>query len=188
MAEEKKNKFTRAGYEELQEELSNRKTVIKAEIGARIEEARAQGDLSENSEYDDAREAQAKNAVSAICGEEPIVDMRTVPSCIYTNPEIATVGMTEEDAKESGIEARAVKIPTGTNGKCLIEGAESGFVKLVIGEGDVILGAQLICPRATDLIAELVLAVSHGMTTHDVASVIHPHPTFSEMIMAAAEQ
>lgn len=61
MAEEKKNKFTRAGYEELQEELSNRKTVIKAEIGARIEEARAQGDLSENSEYDDAREAQAKN-------------------------------------------------------------------------------------------------------------------------------
>ena len=61
MAEEKKNKFTRAGYEELQEELSNRKTVIKAEIGARIEEARAQGDLSENSEYDGAREAQAKN-------------------------------------------------------------------------------------------------------------------------------
>ena len=61
MAEEKKNKFTRAGYEELQEELSNRKTTIKAEIGARIEEARAQGDLSENSEYDDAREAQAKN-------------------------------------------------------------------------------------------------------------------------------
>ena len=133
-------------------------------------------------------EAQAKNAVSAICGEEPIVDMRTVPSCIYTNPEIATVGMTEDDAKEAGIEARTVKIPTGTNGKCLIEGAESGFVKLVIGEGDVILGAQLICPRATDLIAELVLAVSHGMTTHDVASVIHPHPTFSEMIMAAAEQ
>jgi len=61
MAEEKKNKFTRAGYDELQEELSNRKTTIKAEIAARIEEARAQGDLSENSEYDDAREAQAKN-------------------------------------------------------------------------------------------------------------------------------
>ena len=61
MAEEKKNKFTRAGVDELQEELSNRKTTIKAEIAARIEEARAQGDLSENSEYDDAREAQAKN-------------------------------------------------------------------------------------------------------------------------------
>lgn len=132
-------------------------------------------------------EAQAKNAVSAICGEEPIIDMNTVPSCIYTNPEIATVGMTEEDAKEAGLDARAVKIPTGTNGKCLIEGAESGFVKLVIGEGDVILGAQLICPRATDLIAELTLAVSHGMTTKDIASVIHPHPTFSEMILAAAE-
>jgi len=61
MAEEKKNKFTRAGYEELQAELAERKTTIKAQIGARIEEARAQGDLSENSEYDDAREAQAKN-------------------------------------------------------------------------------------------------------------------------------
>ncbi|MBO4235823.1 MAG: FAD-dependent oxidoreductase [Firmicutes bacterium] len=132
-------------------------------------------------------EAQAKNVVSVICGEEPIVDMKTVPSCIYTNPEIATVGISEDDAKERGIEVRTVKIPTGSNGKCLIEGAEAGFVKLMIGEGDVILGAQLICPRATDLIAELALAVSHGMTTRDIASVIHPHPTFSEMIMAAAE-
>ena len=61
MAEEKKNKFTRAGFDELQEELSNRKTTIKAEIAARIEEARAQGDLSENSEYDEAKDAQAKN-------------------------------------------------------------------------------------------------------------------------------
>ena len=132
-------------------------------------------------------EAQAKNAVSVICGEEPIVDMNTVPSCIYTDPEIATVGMSEDDAKEAGIEVRTAKIPTGTNGKCLIEEAESGFVKLVIGEGDVILGAQLICPRATDLIAELALAISHKMTTRDIASVIHPHPTFSEMILAAAE-
>ena len=132
-------------------------------------------------------EAQAKNAVSVICGEEPMVDIATVPSCIYTDPEIATVGISEDDAKAAGIEVRTVKIPTGSNGKCLIEEAESGFVKLVIGEGDVILGAQLICPRATDLIAELALAVSHKMTTRDIASVIHPHPTFSEMILAAAD-
>lgn len=131
-------------------------------------------------------EADAINAVSVICGEEPIVDMKTVPSCIYTEPEIATVGLSDEEAKEKGIEFRTVKIPTGSNGKCLIEGADSGFIKLVLGEDDVILGAQLISPRATDIIGELALAVSHRMTVRDIASVIHPHPTISELVLEAA--
>ena len=131
--------------------------------------------------------AQAINAVSVIAGEKPPVDMDTVPSCIYTDPEIATVGLSEEEAKERGIEVKTSKVTTGSNGKCLIEGAESGFVKLVMDEKGVIIGAQLVCPRATDLIAELALAVSKKLTAEDLAAVVHPHPTFSEMILAAAE-
>lgn len=131
--------------------------------------------------------AQAINAVSAIAGEPMLVDMDTVPSCIYTDPEIATVGLSEEEAKERGIEVKTSKVTTGSNGKCLIEGAESGFVKLVMDEKGVIIGAQLVCPRATDLIAELALAVSKKMTAEDIARVVHPHPTFSEMILSAAE-
>lgn len=80
------------------------------------------------------------------------------------------------------------KYLTGANGKCLIENAESGYVKLVTNaENGCILGAQLVCPRATDLIGELALAVQKGLTAADLAAVIHPHPTFSEMISGAAE-
>lgn len=131
-------------------------------------------------------EAQGINAVSVICGEEQTIDINTVPSCIYTEPEMAVVGLSEEEAKGKGMEVRTVKVPTGSNGKCLIEESESGFVKLILDENDVILGAQLICPRATDMIGELALAISKGLTKNDIASVIHPHPTVSELIQSAA--
>lgn len=133
-------------------------------------------------------EAQAKNVAAVIAGEAPVVDLSVIPSCIYTSPEIASVGMTEEEAKKTGIPVAVKKYLTGANGKCLIENAESGYVKLVTNaENGCILGAQLVCPRATDLIGELALAVQKGLTAADLAAVIHPHPTFSEMISGAAE-
>ena len=133
-------------------------------------------------------EAQAKNVAAVIAGEAPVVDLSVIPSCIYTSPEIASVGMTEEEAKKTGISVAVKKYLTGANGKCLIENAESGYVKLVTNaENGCILGAQLVCPRATDLIGELALAVQKGLTAADLAAVIHPHPTFSEMISGAAE-
>ncbi len=128
-------------------------------------------------------EAQARNAVDAILGKELSVDMNVVPSCIYTSPEIASVGLTEDEAKQKGINVKSKKCLTGANGKCLIENSESGYIKTVTdADTGLLLGAQLVCPRATDMVSEFALAVSRGMKTEDVASVIHPHPTFSEMI------
>ncbi len=127
-------------------------------------------------------EAQARNAVAAILGLPLPVDMNTVPACVYTQPEIASVGLTEAEAKAQGIPCRVKKVLTGSNGKCVIESGESGFIKAVFDkETDRILGAQLFCPRATDLVGEFALAVSLGLTARQVASVIHPHPTVSEM-------
>lgn len=131
--------------------------------------------------------AQGKNVAAVIAGREPPVDESIVPNCVYTTPEIASVGLTEEQAKAAGIIVKSQKYLTGANGKCLIEGAESGYVKLVADSADgTLLGAQLVCPRATDLIGELALAVQRKLTVQELAAVIHPHPTFCEMISDAA--
>lgn len=131
-------------------------------------------------------EAQGKNAVCAILGEKPFVDMSVVPSCIYTSPEIASVGLTEDEAKAKGFAVKTKKALTGANGKCLIENSESGYIKTVTDEeSGRLLGAQLVCPRATDMVSEFAVALSNGLKTSEIASVIHPHPTFSEMIAAA---
>ena len=132
-------------------------------------------------------EAQARNVVAAIAGAEPPIDEKVVPSCVYLSPEVASVGLTEDEAKAAGIDIVCGKALTGANGKCLIEESESGYVKLVCdAKTHAVLGAQLVCPRATDMIAELALAVELGATAEQVAATIHPHPTISEMIGEAA--
>ena len=132
-------------------------------------------------------EAQGRNVVAAICGNKPLVNMSIVPSCVYTSPEVASVGLTEDEAKAQGIAVRTGKALTGANGKCLVEGSESGYAKLVADAATgVLLGAQLVCPRATDLVSELALAISLHCTAAQLASVIHPHPTVSELVSSAA--
>ena len=131
--------------------------------------------------------AQARNVVATICGEEPPVDESVVPSCVYTSPEVASVGLTADEAKAAGIAVRCSKQLTGANGRSLVEESEAGYVKLVCDEATGrVLGAQLVCPRATDLVAEVALAIHLGATAADLAATIHPHPTVSEMIMEAA--
>jgi len=133
-------------------------------------------------------EAQGTNIAALLAGKEPPMDMKVVPNCVYTTPEVASVGLSEEQAKAEGIAVKCGKYLTGANGKCLIENTESGYVKLVTDkETGVILGAQLVCPRATDLIGELALAVQQELTADELSSVIHPHPTFIEMIHGAAD-
>ena len=127
--------------------------------------------------------AQAANVIDVILNKPKSVDESVIPSCIYTDPEIASVGMTETEAKEKGIEVISKKTLTGANGKCLIQQADSGYVKLVVDKNsEQILGAQLICPDATNLIGELAVAVQKKLTVKELKEVIHPHPTIVEMI------
>ena len=120
-------------------------------------------------------------------GREKAIDEKVVPSCLYTQPEAASVGLYEQQAKEMGLNVHSRKSLTGANGKCCIEDSESGYVKLVLDENEVIIGAQLVCPHATEMIGELALAVKNGYTADQLAEVIHPHPTIMEMIAAAAK-
>lgn len=126
--------------------------------------------------------AQGENVIDVICGGKGAVDMSVVPSCVYTYPEIASVGISQEQAKAQGMDVIVKKLPTGSNGKSLIAGGDSGFVKLVAAADGTLLGAQLVCDRATDMIGELALAVRLGVKLEDIAATVHPHPTFVEMI------
>ena len=116
------------------------------------------------------------------------MNLDTVPSCVYTNPEIACVGMTAQEAKERGTEVITSKYLISANGKSLLTGQERGFIKLVAArDTGQILGAQLMCARATDMISEIGLAIAGGLTKDKIRSVIHPHPSFSEGIWEAAK-
>ena len=116
-------------------------------------------------------------------GKLPPIDMKVIPSCIYTSPEIASVGITSDEAKEQGLDTVTKKYPMSANGKTVLSLQERGFIK-VIAEKDTgkILGAQMMCARATDMISQFAQAIVNGLTLDDMAHVIYPHPTFSEAI------
>lgn len=131
--------------------------------------------------------AQGKSAVAYMAGKTPDIDLTIVPSCIYTNPEIASVGITADEAKALGIRVKSGKFGMTANGKSLIEKQDRGFIKLVFdAESEVLLGAQLMCARATDLISELSVAIVNKLTIHQLSAVIRPHPTFTEGVTEAA--
>lgn len=122
--------------------------------------------------------ATAITAVESMLNKPHSLDLDIVPSCIYTQPEIAFVGKKEEDVPN----AKVGKFLMTANGKSQIEGMARGFVKVVADENYVVVGAELFCVRATEMIGELALAISLGLTIEEVSSVIHPHPTVMESI------
>ncbi len=112
---------------------------------------------------------------------------RVVPRCVFTDPEVASVGLTEAEAAEKGIKVRVNKFSYLANGKALALGEREGWVKLVAAEeGGRIIGAQIFGTRAAELIAEATLAISHGLTAGQLASLLHAHPTLTEAVMEAA--
>lgn len=140
--------------------------------------------------YQLAHVASAQGIVAAenIMGKESKMDYSAVPSCIFTSPEIASVGMTEQQAKDKGFPVKIGKFNFMANGKALSMGEGEGFVKIVANaETDVVIGVHIIGPHASDLIAEAALAVRHGLTAQKLAATIHAHPTLAEAIMEAAE-
>jgi dihydrolipoamide dehydrogenase len=116
------------------------------------------------------------------------MDYRALPTCIYTRPEIGSVGLNTDKAAEEGIEVEVSRFSFGALGKALAMGEDRGFVQLVIDpETDKLLGAQIFGPHASDLIAEVTVAMKLGATADDIATTMHAHPSLPEAIMEAAE-
>ncbi len=105
---------------------------------------------------------------------------------VFTDPEFASVGLTEEEARSRTDKVRIGVFSFQANGRALTMDSGEGQVKIVAGEDDRILGAHILGPCASDLVAELTLAMTKGLTVSDVAASIHIHPTLSEAVMEAA--
>jgi dihydrolipoyl dehydrogenase len=127
-------------------------------------------------------------AVENIAGHsQRVPDYHAVPNCVYTEPEIAHVGLGEKDAKEKGIDVKIGRFPFVASGRALTLGQSEGFAKVIAEAGSgKILGAHIVGPRATDLIAEATLAIQNGLTLEQLDLTIHAHPTLPESLMEAA--
>jgi dihydrolipoamide dehydrogenase len=122
-----------------------------------------------------------------IGGQRGHVNYDTIPAVVYTNPEVASVGKTEEELKASGVSYKVGKFPFSANSRGRVYGSGSGFVKILAhAQSDEILGAHIIGPEAGHLIGELVLAMEYKAASEDVARTCHAHPTLSEAIKEAA--
>lgn len=134
-----------------------------------------------------AASAEGLVAVSDIAGVPCTVTLDTIPSCIYTSPEIASVGMTEREAKDSGIVYKVGKYSLAGNARSVISNQDRSFAKVIANEEGVIIGAQLMSARATDIIGELSLGITAGLTAEQMLEAVRPHPSFAEAIGEALE-
>ena len=126
-------------------------------------------------------------AVETIIGKRSQIDFKTIPYCVYTKPELASVGMTEAQARDQGYEVKVGTFPMAVNGKAMIMGETTGVVKYVTDAATgEILGLHMAGPRATDLIVEGALAIRLEATVAELMATIHAHPTVGEALMEAA--
>ena len=133
-----------------------------------------------------AATAMGRNALAHMNNVPAPVRADIIPACIYTDPEIASVGLTTEQAIAQGINVDSRKVVMSANGKTVLSAQERGFIKVVFEkETHKILGAQMMCARASDMISEFAEAIVHGLTTEQMFSVVRPHPTFCEAITDA---
>lgn len=131
-------------------------------------------------------EAQGKIAAAAVAGKASAIRLDLIPSVVYTRPEIASVGVSEEEAKASGAPYKVGRAMMGANAKSLIAG-EAGYMKLIAdGEGRLI-GAEFQCEEASNLVSEATLAIAAGLTAETFASIVRPHPSVEEAMGETAE-
>jgi dihydrolipoamide dehydrogenase len=127
-------------------------------------------------------------AAEVIAGHHAEMDARAIPAVIFVDPEIATAGLSEAEAKAKGMAVKVGKFPFAAIGRALSTGESDGFVKIIAdAASDQVLGVGIVGPSATDLISEAALAIEMGALLRDLSLTIHPHPTLGESIMETAK-
>lgn len=176
------------GLETLGIKTDKGKVVVNQWYETNVAGIYAIGDITEGPALAHVASAEGIICVEKIAGHHPQpLDYGNIPSCTYAQPEIASVGMTEDQAKAAGFELKIGKFPFSASGKAKAAGHPEGFVKLIFDAkyGEV-LGAHMIGHGVTDMIAEIVLARKLESTGMEIIKTVHPHPTMSEAIMEAA--
>jgi dihydrolipoamide dehydrogenase len=152
-----------------------------------VDDIYAVGDVAGEPMLAHTASAEGVVAAEAIAGEPAAFDTRAIPAAVFTDPEIATVGLTESEAEAEGFDPVVGEMPFNASGRALTVGETEGFVRIVASADGFVLGAQIVGPEASELIAEPTLAIEMGATLEDVAATIHTHPTLSEAVKEATE-
>ncbi|WP_418983708.1 dihydrolipoyl dehydrogenase [Alistipes sp.] len=176
------------GLEELGVQIDRGKVLVDEYYRTNVPGVYAIGDIVPGPALAHVASAEGICCVEAICGLDPEpVDYSTIPSCIFTQPEVASVGMTEQQLQEKGMPYKVGRFPFTASGKATAAGDRDGFVKLLFGEDGKLLGAHMVGASVTEMLAEPTLARTLGATAHQIARTVHAHPTMNEAVMEAAE-
>lgn len=178
------------GLEELGVQIERDKVVVDELYRTNVEGIYAIGDIISSPALAHVASAEATVCVEAICGETPHpIDYTTIPSCVYTTPEVAMVGLTEKQAIEQGYEVKVGKYQFMASGKATAGGDRDGFVKLIYdAKTEKLLGAHIIGASVTEMLGEPTLAKQLGITAREIASTVHSHPTMYEGLLEATEE
>lgn len=168
-------------------DMERGKIVVNTHFETSMKGVYAIGDVIKGIQLAHVASAQGIFVAEELAGEAPSIDLAVVPSCVYTEPEIASVGITEDEAKEQEIPLKIGKFMMSANGKSAISKEERGFVKILMDESGVVLGAQMMCARATDMIGELATAVANQLTGTQLLKAMRAHPTYNEAVGEALE-
>ena len=173
---------------EMMPALNGKRLLVDENYQTSIPGVYAIGDASSAVQLAHVAAAQGTDCVERMCGSKGTTDLRVIPSCIYSAPEIAVVGLTEAEAKEQGIPAVSGKCTLFSNARTIIEDPGRCFMKLV-GRTDTreVIGAQLMCQHASDMISQISTAMVHHLTAEQLLSVMRPHPSFEEAMAEAVE-
>ena len=168
--------------------LNGKRLLVDENYQTSIPGVYAIGDASSAVQLAHVAAAQGTDCVERMCGSKGTTDLRVIPSCIYSAPEIAVVGLTEAEAKEQGIPAVSGKCTLFSNARTIIEDPGRCFMKLV-GRTDTreVIGAQLMCQHASDMISQISTAMVNHLTAEQLLSVMRPHPSFEEAMAEAVE-
>ncbi|WP_337017202.1 dihydrolipoyl dehydrogenase [Oceanobacillus massiliensis] len=177
------------GLEQVGIEMADRGLIkVDKQCRTSVENIYAIGDIVPGPPLAHKASYEGKIAAEAISGEKSEVDYIGIPAVAFTEPELATVGLTEQDAKDAGYDVKVGKFPFAANGRALSLNNSDGFLKLITRKDDgLVIGGQIAGPNASDMISEIGLAIEAGMTAEDIALTIHAHPTLGEITMEAAE-
>ena len=173
---------------EMMPSLNGKRLLVDENYQTSIPGVYAIGDASSAVQLAHVAAAQGTDCVERMCGSKGTTDLRVIPSCIYSSPEIAVVGLTEAEAKEQGIPAVSGKCTLFSNARTIIEDPGRCFMKLV-GRTDTrdVIGAQLMCQHASDMISQISTAMVNHLTAEQLLSVMRPHPSFEEAMAEAVE-
>lgn len=176
------------GLEKAGVNVEKGKVVVDEFYRTNVEGIHAIGDIVHGPALAHVASAEGITCIEKIAGLDPEpVNYGNIPACTYTNPEIASCGLTESAAREAGYDVKVGKFPFTASGKASASGARDGFVKLIFDSAyGELLGAHMIGANVTEMISEIVVARKLETTAHEIIKAIHPHPTMSEAVMEAA--